>query len=189
MPDDVSYSLDTYVADLRRITEATSDYAEIFDQVAPLASRLALAKDEWLKPEHYETDDEQGFGAHLLHEEPDHSLAVFAIAWAPHDGTPPHDHGTWAIVAGVDGIERNVKFNRLDDRSRPDYAELEERCTFTASLGDVICLKPKGIHLVWNDNDQVTVSLHTYGNHINHTGRSSFNLETNEVTPFVVNVT
>ena len=34
---------------------------------------------------------------------------------------------TWAMVAGVDGTERNIKYNRLDDCSRPDYAELEER--------------------------------------------------------------
>jgi predicted metal-dependent enzyme (double-stranded beta helix superfamily) len=168
------YSIDEYVADLRRITTATTDYAEIFYQVGPLASKLAHAKDAWLMPEHYEIDEEQGFGVQLLHEEEDHSLAVFTIAWAPHDGTPPH--------------ERNIKFNRLDDRSRADYAELEERCTFSANEGDLICLKPNGIHLVWNDNDQVTVSLHTYGRHFNYTDRSSFNLETNEVKPFVVEV-
>jgi predicted metal-dependent enzyme (double-stranded beta helix superfamily) len=188
MADDMAYTLDQYVADLKRITAATSDCAAIFDQVAPLARKLALAKATWLKPEHYEVDPEQGFGAHLLHEEPDHSLAVIAIAWAPHKGTPPHDHGTWAVVAGVDGAERNVKYNRLDDRSRPDYAELEERCAFTAAAGEVVCLKPNGIHLVWNDNDYVTVSLHTYGKHINHTGRSTFDPETHEVEPFVVTV-
>lgn len=188
MPDGTSYSLDAYVADLRRITAATAEYAKIFDEVTPLASRLALAKDAWLKPQHYETDAEQGFGLHLLHEEPDHSLAVFAVAWAPHDGTPPHDHGTWAVVAGVVGVERNVKYNRLDDRSRPDHVELEERCSFTASAGDVICLKPNGIHLVWNDSDSVTVSLHTYGRHINHTGRSAFDIETNQATPFEVKI-
>ena len=94
--------------------------------------------------------------------------------------------GPWS--PGVDGSERNIKYNRLDDRSRPDYAELEERCTFTAKPGDVICLKPRGIHLIWNDNDVVTVSLHTYGRHFNYTGRSAFNPETNEVTPFVVEV-
>ena len=90
------------------------------------------------------------------------------------------------MVAGVDGVERNVKYNRLDDRSRPGYAKLEERCTFTANAGDVICLKPNGVHLVWNDNDHVTVSLHTYGRHFNYTDRSSYNPETNEATPFVV---
>ncbi len=188
MTENTPYTLDDYVADLRRITAATTDYAEIFDQVAPLASRLALAKDTWLKPEHYEINEEQGFGVQPLHEEPDHSLAVFTVAWAPYDGTPPHDHGTWAVVAGVDGTERNDKFNRLDDRSRPEYAELEEKCSFTANACDVVCLKPNGIHVVWNDSDTVAVSLHTYGRHFNYTDRSSFNLDTNEVTPFIVEI-
>jgi predicted metal-dependent enzyme (double-stranded beta helix superfamily) len=182
------YTLDAYVADLRRITAATSDFGEIFDQVAPLAGQLALAKDGWLTPELYETDAEQGFGAHLLHEEPDHSLAVFCIAWAPHQGTPIHDHGTWAVVAGVEGIERNIKYNRLDDRSRAEHAELEERSTLNAEVGDIICLRPNGIHLVWNDSDKVTISLHTYGQHFNFTNRSKFDIETNVATPFVVNV-
>ncbi len=90
------------------------------------------------------------------------------------------------MVAGVDGAERNTKYNRLNDRSRPDCAALEERCTITENASDVICLKPHGIQVVWNDNDHVMVSLHTYGRHINYTGRSSFNLVTNEVKPFAV---
>lgn len=182
------YSIGDYVADLRRITAATSDCAEIFDQVAPLAKELVLAKESWIKPEHYETDEEQGFGVHVLHEEPDHSLAVFVVAWSPHKGTPPHDHGTWAVVVGIDGEERNVKYNRLDDRSRSDYAELEERCSFAARPGDVICMRPRGIHLVHNDSDQVTTSLHTYGRHVNYNDRASFDLETKEATPFIVSI-
>lgn len=182
------YSLDAYVADLRRITAATSDCGRIFDQVAPLARKLALARKSWLEPGHYATDPGQGFGVHLLHEEPDHALAVFVVAWQPHDGAPPHDHGTWAVIAGVDGAERNVKFNRIDDRSRLDYAALEERCAIDAGEGDVICIRPKGIHMVRNDSDRVTLSLHTYGRHVGYTGRSTFDLATNRVTPFVITV-
>lgn len=188
MPIDTRYSVEQYVADLRRITAAMPDYGELFDQVAPRARRLALAKESWIEPAHYETDAEQGFGVHLLHEEPDHSLAVFVVAWLPDRGTPPHDHGTWAVVVGLDGDERNVKFNRRDDRSRSDYAELEERCRFEAGPGDVICMRPGGIHLVHNDTHRVTASLHTYGRHVNYTKRASFNLETNEATPFILNV-
>ncbi|OHC83196.1 MAG: hypothetical protein A3G73_02735 [Rhodospirillales bacterium RIFCSPLOWO2_12_FULL_67_15] len=181
-----SYDLGQYVADLRAIAAATSDEAEILGRVAPLAKKLAAGKESWLRPKHYEIDIEQGFGLHLLHEEPDHSLAVFAIAWAPHDGFGPHDHGTWTVVAGVEGVERNVKYNRLDDRARSDHATLAERCTILAGAGDVICIRAKGIHAVWNDSDHVTISLHTYGRHINYTGRSSFDLETNKVKPVVV---
>ncbi len=184
----MKYSVEEYVSDLRRITAATSDYDEIFDQIGPLARKLALAKESWIKPEYYETDAEQGFGVHVLHQEPDHSLAVFVVAWSPHQGTPPHDHGTWAVVAGMDGEERNVKYDRLDDRSRSDYAELEERCSFSAGPGDVICMRPRGVHLVHNETDHVTTSIHTYGRHVNYTDRVSFNLETNEATPFILSI-
>ena len=182
------YSVDDYAADLRRITRKTTDYGQIFDQVIPLAQEVASSKSRWLKPEHYVVDEEQGFGVHPLREEPDHSLAIFVVAWGPHRGAPPHDHGTWAVVTGVEGAERNIKYNRLDDRSRPDYAELEERCTFSAGEGEVVCLRPRGIHSVWNDSDQVTISLHTYGRHVSFTERYAFNPETKEATPFVVRI-
>jgi hypothetical protein len=34
----------------------------------------------------------------------------------------------------------------------------------------------------------MTLSLHTYGMHVNHTNRSQFNLETNEKKDFYVRV-
>lgn len=182
-----SYSLDNYVEDLRRIAGETDDEATIFEQLGPCASRFALNK-SWVKPEHYKTDDEQGFGVHLLHEEPDHSLAVFLIAWQPGRGAAAHDHGTWAVVAGIEGNERNVRYKRLDDRSKPGYVELEVKGENMAGPGELVCVKKAGIHAVWNDTDNVTLSLHTYGRHINHTGRSIFDPEKGTEEPFIVKV-
>ena len=68
-------------------------------------------------------NQEQGFSLFPLSEEPDHSLAVFAFSWLPNRGTPPHDHGTWAVVAGVLGPEWNTFWRRLDDGTRPGYAK------------------------------------------------------------------
>ena len=78
-----TYTLAEYIQDLRTVTSETQDPNEIIARVGPLAERAALSRD-WLKPHHYECDPEQGFGVHLLHEEADHTLAVFAIAWLPH---------------------------------------------------------------------------------------------------------
>lgn len=181
------YTLEAYIEDLRRITRETDNEDEIIRQVGPLARRFAVEK-IWLKDSHYETNAEQGFGASLLHEEPDHSLAVFAVNWLPGRGAPPHDHGTWAVVAGVDGVERNVRYRRLDDRSRPDHAELEAKHEIEADAGDLICMKTGGIHSVHNDSDAVTLSLHTYGRHVNYTERSQYNLETGEKKDFKVSV-
>ena len=181
------YTLDCYVEDLRRITRKSESEDEIIRRVGPLAQRLAIEK-SWLQQKHYETDTEQGFGAYLLHEEPDHTLAVFVVNWLPGRGAPPHDHGTWAVVAGVEGTERNIRYRRLDDRSRQDYAELEAKHDFNAGPGELICMQTGGIHAVQNVSDRVTLSLHTYGKHVNYTNRSQFDPETNVKQDFIVRV-
>jgi len=182
-----SYPLEQYVEDLRSIVAETSDESEIIRQVGPLAQRVVADK-SWLQPKHYETDEAQGFGVHLLHEEPDHSLAVILVNWLPGRGTPPHDHGTWAVVVGIEGAERNVRYKRLDDRSNPDYAELAVKEDFAANEGELVCVKTGGIHKVTNETERMTLSLHTYGRHINHTNRSQFDLDTNARTEFIVRV-
>jgi len=182
-----SYSLEQYVNDLRSIVAETSDEDEIIRQLGPLAQRVVADK-SWLQPKHYETDAEQGFGVHLLHEEADHSLAVILVNWLPGRGTPPHDHGTWAVVAGIEGVEHNVRYKRLDDRSDPDYAELAVKEDFAANEGELVCIRTGGIHKVTNETERMTLSLHTYGMHINHTNRSQFDLDTNARTEFIVRV-
>ncbi len=181
------YSVAQYVDDLRRITAETVDENEIFDQVGPLAKRLA-SEDSWIEERFYNPDEETGFSAFLLHEEEDHSLAVLAATWIPGMGVGPHDHGTWAVVVGVEGVERNIRYKRLDDRSKPDYAELEVKDESTAGPGDLVCIRNGGIHAVRNDSDKVTLSLHTYGTHINHTIRSKYDIEAHTAAEFKVDV-
>jgi predicted metal-dependent enzyme (double-stranded beta helix superfamily) len=185
MPE--TYTLDDYVADLRRITAATDDEDRILAEVGPLAVRLATDKG-WMEPAHREANPEQGFGVTLLHEEPDHGLAVFVVNWLPGRGAPPHDHGTWAVVAGVEGVERNTRYIRTDDRSHDGHARIEVKHAFDAGPGGVICMKTGGIHSVRNESDALAISLHTYGHHLNHTDRSQFDAATGEKKDFKVEV-
>jgi predicted metal-dependent enzyme (double-stranded beta helix superfamily) len=174
-----SYTLPRFIEDLRRVASETTDPRDIIGRVRPLARDLALARVSWLRQEHYETDTAQGFGFQLLHEEADHTLPVVVVAWPPGGGALPHNHGTWGVVAGVDGPETNVFWRRLDDGSRPGYAEIEPEGTKIFAEGDVVSLLPETIHSVRNETDRVTVSLHVYGKHINYTGRSQFDPATN----------
>jgi predicted metal-dependent enzyme (double-stranded beta helix superfamily) len=182
-----AYTLSGFVDDLRTICTETSDPPAIINRVRPLAQRLALDR-TWLTPRHYECDEEQGFGVHLLHEEPDHTLAVFAIAWLPGRGAPPHNHGTWGVVTGVDGPEKNVFWQRVDDRSRPGYAEIRRQAEKVFGVGEVVAFLADSIHSVTNDSDRVTVSLHTYGKHPNHTVRSQFDPAARVEKPIVLKV-
>lgn len=183
-----AYGIGDLVADLRRITAQTSDHKEIIQQVSPLARRCAANSDAWLSDAHYACDEEQGFGVHLLHEEPNHDLAIFAVAWLPGRGTPPHDHGTWAVVTGIEGDETNINWRRLDDGSKPGYAKIEKFHEVVAKPGHVMGFLPRDIHTVWNNTDKITLSLHIYGRHINFTERSSFDTENDRAEPFLVTV-
>ncbi|MFQ6017749.1 MAG: hypothetical protein ACE5KF_06095 [Kiloniellaceae bacterium] len=181
------YDVPRFVSELRAIVGETADEREIIQRVRPLAVRLAGQRG-WRKPGYYHCESAQGFGVHLLHEEPNHDLAVFAVAWLPGRGTPPHDHGTWAVVAGVDGPERNTAWRRLDNGSRPGYAELAKETDVTVGPGEAIAFLPEDIHSVINDTDTVTMSLHVYGRHINYTGRSQFDPVARTVEKFILKV-
>jgi predicted metal-dependent enzyme (double-stranded beta helix superfamily) len=172
-----TYELRQFVDDLRAVTAETSDPREVIARVRPLVRDLAVAR-TWLEPRHYQCDEAQGFGVHVLHEEPDHSLAVFAVAWLPGRGAPPHNHGTWAVVAGVDGPETNVFWKRMDDGARAGYAEIVKQGEKIFDTGEVVSFLPESIHSVVNETGAVTVSLHVYGVHVNHTIRSQFDPET-----------
>ena len=175
-------------SDLRAITSDIDDPGIIVARVRPLVQELARSQ-TWLAAEHFECDSDQGFGAHLLHEEPDHTLAIFAGAWLPGRGAPPHNHGTWAVIAGVVGLERNTLWTRIDDGSRQGYAELRRLEDHVLGPGDVMTLQPDTIHSVINEGDSVTVSLHVYGKHVNHTKRSQFDPEHHRERPFIITTT
>ncbi len=182
-----TYSIDAYVEDIRAIAASQTSTRAITDEIKPLAKRFAAAPD-WFKPEYRKVDPSQGFGVHLLHEEEDHTLAVFVFAWAPGKGTNPHNHKTWAVVAGIEGQEHEVNYKRLDDGSRAGFAELEQTFEETMRPGMVAACMPDDIHTVSNTGMQVSVSLHTYGLHLNHTGRSEFDLTAKTERPYIVTV-
>lgn len=182
------YSIEQLVTDLKRICAETSDERQIVGRGRALARQAALSKDAWVKQSMYRADAEQGFGVHLIHEEPDHTLAILAVSWLPNRGTPPHNHGTWGIVAGVDGGEENEFFERVDDGSRPGHAELKKIGSKQCDVGDVVAMTSSTIHSVWNKTDNVSLSLHIYGKHINYTGRSQFDLDANTESPFILKV-
>ena len=179
------YSIPQLVADLRRIRAEVADEHRLLAAVRPLALRAAESRSLWLEDRMFLPDPEQGFSLFPLSEEPDHTLAVFALSWLPDRGTPPHDHGTWAVVAGVLGPEKNTFWRRRDDGTRPGHADLERAGVKVFEPGEVLAMPTGVIHAVWNETDAVTVSLHIYGKHINHTGRSKFDPEKRTASLYV----
>lgn len=163
------YQLSGFVRDFRAAASAVAGDAELTERLKPLVLRLAGAT-SWRRPSHYECDAEQGFGIHALHEDPDHGLWVVAVSWLPHRGPPPHNHGTWAVIAGIDGEEKNILWLRRAGR-------LEHQAEEIIGPGQVTAFLPHAIHSVLNESDRVTLSLHVYGKNLNYAERSQFDPE------------
>lgn len=164
--------MDRMTEELRRARTQARDEIAMLGRVRTIARRAVARKSDWLLPTMCIPDPEQGFGAYLLHEEADHTLAVFVVNWLPGRGTPPHDHGTWAVIAGIDGAERNIFWKRIE--SPAGLAGIAKAGERALGPGDIVALGSDTIHSVVNDGDRLSLSLHIYGRHFNHTQRSRF---------------
>jgi predicted metal-dependent enzyme (double-stranded beta helix superfamily) len=182
---DVCYTLERFLTDLQQIVSDTVEEQVILSRVAPLAKQVALTR-AWLTERHYEADSAQGFGSHVLHQTGDHSPFVTVVSWLPGRGAPPHNHGSWAVVVGVDGVEKNTFWRRLDDGTRAGYATLEKLGETFCRQGDVMPMLSGTIHSVRNESDQTTLSFHVYGRPLNATGRSQFDPQKHTESPFLV---
>src|SRR3990167_8533659 len=99
--------LQPLISELKKIN-LSQDENKIMALVEPLLKNYITKPDTWFDDRFYEVDVEQGFGSHLIYENLDHTLAVIVTSWPSGRETPPHDHGTWAVIGCVKGTETNV---------------------------------------------------------------------------------
>lgn len=122
----------------------------------------------------------------LLHRAADNTLSVTAVVWGAGHSAPPHDHRTWGLIGVYSGQMRETRYQRIDDGSRPEHAELRQVGVTEAREGEVWHLLPpdEEIHRMENVSDQPTIEIHIYGRDLLHYPRHMFNLETSAITPF-----
>ncbi|MBM3941561.1 MAG: hypothetical protein FJ316_01270 [SAR202 cluster bacterium] len=114
-------------------------------------------------------------------------LQVTAVVWGPGDHAPPHNHNTWGMIGVWDNALTETRFQRLDDRTRVDYAKLEKDRTAVVKPGEISLLVPEvdEIHQMDNFTDRPTVEIHVYGKDLRGLDRCTYDLETGRVSPFV----
>lgn len=105
---------------------------------------------------------------YLLDEEDDHSFALFAVSEVQGNMSPPHDHTTWAVLAGIEGEEFNRFYDRLDDGREEGRAEIRERGQAVVKAGTAVALAPDDIHSIHCLRPAPTLNFHLYGRSIAH---------------------
>lgn len=181
-------TLDRFTNALDRIVRANTngsvDGASIVEEAQPHFEEL-IADMSWLD-EKFRRPVEGGIANYMLAKAPDDAWTVVSVVWAPGYSTPVHDHLIWGLIGVWGGEELERRFERLDDGSKINYAELRETDSGHNKPGDVSTLVPPDYdyHLICNDGDAPSYSIHVYGGSLDGTLRHSYDLETGEVREF-----
>ena len=160
------FDLDRFVAELREVALAENPVKKVRDLMTavfrePEAISAAM-------PE-YENDDE------ILFE--DDTVSIWFVRFVPGLHVPPHDHQTTATIGVYEGAEDNHFYLREPDR-------LVHKSTRRVGPGDVIALKPDGIHSVEAAAGQISLGIHVYLAPLSRIERSLFDWDTGMASPF-----
>ncbi len=150
------------IDEARQIEKGGVTYANL-DKISGLLASLASRAD--LFPQEEFPLGADG-GIYRLSEDPDHRFALYASAGGAGKKVPPHNHTTWAIIAGVHGAERNVVYERLDNGAREGFVQLREDPAKEKTLkrGDVIAYLPDDFHHIETPvGSGNALHLHFYG--------------------------
>ena len=156
------------LVDESRAIEKTGVNRDNLEKIGGLLASLA-ARAELFPQEEFPLGADGGI--YRLAEDPDHRFALYASAGGAGKKVPPHNHTTWAIIAGVHGAERNVVYDRLDNGAREDLVQLREAPAKEKTLrrGDVICYLPEDFHHIETPaGSGNALHLHFYGLSLEH---------------------
>jgi predicted metal-dependent enzyme (double-stranded beta helix superfamily) len=145
-------ALDRFVRKTRELFADEADLEKRWTSLNPILAEL-LADPEVLEacknwPDCVPAD---GRAENLIfYEDPDFGFAVNGLTKGPsRNGARPriHDHAHIYTLYGVlDGHERIERYERLDDRSKSDYAEIRQTADMHVGPGEIDLVRPYEIH-------------------------------------------
>ncbi|MBS0337138.1 MAG: hypothetical protein JSS40_10065 [Proteobacteria bacterium] len=171
------------MSNVRAIAQAGVDrtsLARIRDEVVRLAVRRDL-----FPIEEFPAVEAGTSSMYRLSEDADHRYALYVSCPAQGRSTPPHNHTTWAVIAGVHGREHNKLYKRLDDGSKEGVGRVELAGELDIVSGKGLAMMPDDVHSIHLGEDGPHLNLHLYGmsiEHIHH--RTAFDMETGTCRTF-----
>ena len=145
-------ALERFVSQTRELFAREPDLDKRWTALAPILAEL-LADPEVLEASKGWPDcvPADGRAENLLfYEDPDYGFAINGLVKGQaRQGARAriHDHAHIYTLYGVlDGHERIERYERLDDRSRPNYAEIRKTVDVHVGPGEIDLVKPYEVH-------------------------------------------
>jgi predicted metal-dependent enzyme (double-stranded beta helix superfamily) len=150
-----------FVASARALCAAEADLAKRWQKMSPLLQQLLA--DPLIKEQSRNWPDcSQGSERAenlLFYEDPDYKFVINGLIKAPKTRTQIHDHAhNWTLYGVLDGTETIERYERVDDRSKPDYAEIRKTVDIKVGPGKIDLVSPYEIHAE-ESGDERTVAI------------------------------
>lgn len=151
-------------------------------EIARLLQELALQPDILPKVELARLHD-AGSTATILHQGDDGRGALMLLRLPDDAPTPVHNHNTWGVAAVIEGTNRYWRWERLDDLSDPEHAELHLAEVFDHGPGQYVLWgdPPHDLH-AQQGIDGVAYEFVFFGRNPNLQPRAYFDPDTGRIT-------
>ena len=162
-------ALESLVQGIRASIEHASTLSQLLRQVSALTQ--AALRDSELLP-----------GERWAYRDPDDLFLIHAGVVEPMSQTGPHDHGHhWVIYGVCRGALETIRYERQDDGSDGEHAELRPISQFVCKAGEVDVIEPWGIHDQHNTTQEPVLNFVVRGSPGPRYLRNRFDLEAKQV--------
>lgn len=143
-----SSAVQRFIASARRLHAQEPDPATLWPKMVPLVEQLiadpSIREQSKRWPACRQADRAQNL---LFYEDPDYKFVINGLIKNPKSRTQIHDHAhNWTLYGVLDGHEAIERYERLDDGSKPDYADIRQTQNIEVGPGKVDLVAPYEIH-------------------------------------------
>lgn len=137
-----------FIASTRQLFAKEQDVAKRWGKMPPILQELLsdplVIEQSKAWPNCSQTDRAENL---FFYEDPDYKFVINGLIKAPKSRTQIHDHAhNWTLYGVLDGHETIERYERLDDGSKPDYADIRRTVSVKVGPGKVDLVPPYQIH-------------------------------------------
>ncbi|MGH6768972.1 MAG: hypothetical protein ACRECO_08130 [Xanthobacteraceae bacterium] len=137
--------LEKFIGELQSVWAAHSDNQSRMERAKPLLEKFVM--EPALKAHSANWPSTEGHKNLLLYVDPEHDFVINAVVRVPGRKGSIHDHAdAWVLYGLLDGTESLERYERVDDGSKPGYAELKLSSVTTGTQGKVDLVPPRNVH-------------------------------------------
>lgn len=138
-------ALQSFIDDLRAIWASDSDIGSCMEKAKPVLEKLV--QNQELQARSLDWPSTEGRKNLLLYVDEQYEFAVNAVVRVPGRKGSVHDHAhAWVLYGVLCGTESLERYERIDDRSREDFAQVRMTSVSVGSPGKVDLVPPFDIH-------------------------------------------